>query len=186
MDFGVARSDVVRAINQRWLLKFWKRHLGANRVPQWQSVQADSLSRIADNLSFLDIIHNGEQLRCQIRFHGALVGRVFGAADCRGRFLYDSLPDEQRAQKLGPYREAVNTGRPVYTVHDITDRTGRLVHYERLLLPFSNDGETVDRMLTSFEFICPDGAFDGNGLMQTQAAPPIQRMSVTIEPQSLD
>ena len=61
----------------------------------------------------------------------------------------------------------------------MTDRNGRLVHYERLLLPFAADGHSVDRILASYEFICVDGAFDGRELMQTQSAPPTLRLSAT-------
>jgi len=184
MQFAVAQPDIVRAINQRWLLVFWNRHLGVHRVPRWQAVETENLSRMADNLSFLDVIVGTATPRLQIRSHGAVVGRVFGAPDCRGKFLYDSMPEAARAQKLLPYRQAVNSGRPVYTVHDMTDRQGRLVHYERLLLPFSSDGERVDRILTSFEFVSPDGAFDSRGLMDMQTTPPELRLSATIEPRT--
>jgi len=67
----------------------------------------------------------------------------------------------------------------------MTDRNGRLVHYERLLLPFAADGETVDRILASFEFICEDGAFDGRGLMRSQSSPPSLRLSAMIEPKAM-
>ena len=74
------------------------------------------------------------------------------------------------------------TGRPVYTIHDIADRHGRLVHYERLLLPFSRDGESVDRILASFEFFCPDGGFDTSDLLSAQNGAPALRLSATIAP----
>ncbi len=185
MQFSIERPDVVRAINQRWLLKFWTRHLGSYRVPLWQAIEAEDLTRFSDNLSFLDVAGDNDNLRFQIRFHGAMVSKVFGAADCRGKFLYESLPETARPQKLAPYRQAVGSGRPVYTIHDITDRDGRLVHYERLLLPFSRDGKTVDRILASFEFVCEDGAFENRNLMSAQTAPPTLRLSATIEPRAL-
>ena len=182
MQFSEARPNVVRAINQRWLLNFWTRHLESRRVPLWQAIEAEDLSRISDNLSFLDVIGENESLRFQIRFHGAMVGQVFGAADCRGIFLYESVPEPARLQKLAPYRQTVESGRPVYTIHDITDREGRLVRYERLLLPFARDGENVDRILTSFEFICEDGAFVSHELITAPAKPPALRLSATIAP----
>jgi hypothetical protein len=184
MQFSVARPDIVRAINQRWLLMFWNRQLGAARLPRWQAVEAEDMSRMADNLSFLDVISGDNGLRFQIRFHGAMIGRVYGSPDCRGVFLHESKPEPARAQALAPYRRSVETGRPVYLIHDVTDREGRVVHYERLLLPFSRDGQSVDRILASFEFICPDGAFDNRGLMDVQTAPPALRLSATIEPQA--
>ena len=104
-------------------------------------------------------------LRFQIRFHGADDRPGLWPADCRGKYLDEIIRRAALRDRLAPYQQAVETGRPVYTIHDITDRSGRLVHYERLLLPFSRDGATVDRILASFEFICPDGAFDSRDLM---------------------
>ena len=70
MKFVVARPDVVRAINQRWLLKFWTRHLGTNAVPQWAAVEATDFTRMSDNLSFLDVVGTGAGLGFLIRLHG--------------------------------------------------------------------------------------------------------------------
>ncbi len=184
MQFAVARPDIVQAINQRWLLKFWERHLGDHRVPQWQAVEAADLTRVSAGLSFLDVFPGDGGLRFQIRFHGPTIATVYGAPDCRGKFLHESRPEPERTQKLAPYRKAVESGRPVYTVHDVTDRNGKLVQYERLLLPFSRDGETVDRILASFEFICEDGAFEGRDLMTSSPIPPALRLSAMIEPRA--
>lgn len=185
MDFSVARPDVVRAINQRWLLKFWKRHLGALRVPQWQAVEAENLTRMSPNLSFLDVTGRDGVARFTIRFHGVTIGQVYGSTDCRGKALDEIIPPARQAEGLAPYHRVVETGCPVYTIHDITNHEGRVVHYERLLLPFSSDGQTVERILASFEFICADGAFDNRDLMKTQSAPPALRLSATIEPQAM-
>lgn len=181
MDFSIARPDVVRAINQRWLLKFWKRHLGAHRVPQWQAVEAEDLNRMSANLSFLDVVGVDGTARYTIRFHGATIGQVYGSADCRGKSLDEIIPPARQAEGLAPYHRVAETGCPVYTIQDITNHEGRVVHYERLLLPFSRDGANVERILASFEFICEDGAFDARDLMKTQSAPPALKLSATIE-----
>lgn len=185
MQFAVARPDVIQAINQRWLLKFWQQHLGALRVPQWQAVEAEDLTRIADGLSFLDVMRGASGARFMIRFHGATIGRVYGSGDCRGRFLDEIVQPDTCASGLAPYHQAAETGRPVYTIEDMTDRQGRLVHNERLLLPFSRGGATVDCILAAFEFICPDGAFDSRELMKAQNVPPTLRLSATIAPQAV-
>jgi len=182
MQFSTARPDVVRAINQRWLLTFWNRHRGAHAVPQWQEIEAENLSRMADSLSFLDVIRDEGELRFQIRFHGATIGLIYGATNCIGKFLHASQPETARREALAPYRHVVENRRPVYVVHDVTDRAGRVVHSERLLLPFSPDGQTVDRILASFEFVSPDGAFESRGLMQSLQAPPALKLLAAIDP----
>jgi hypothetical protein len=183
MQFTIARPDVIRAISQRWLLKFWQQHLGAHRVPCWQAAEGEDLSRVSSNLSFLDVIAGDDGLRFLIRFHGEMIGWAYGSPDCRGRYLHEDKPEPARALALAPYRQAVATGRPIYLIQDLTDRQGRVVHNERLLLPFAHDSEHVDRILASFEFICPDGGFDIHDLMSAQAAPPAMRLAAQIEPQ---
>jgi hypothetical protein len=185
MNFAIAPPDIVQAINQRWLLKFWMRHLGTHRVPQWQTAEAENLTRLSANLSFLDVSGTDGEARFQIRFHGATIAHVYGAADCRGKYVDEIIPAVNRANGLAPYHQALKSGQPVYTIHDVTDRKGRVIHFERLLLPFARDGDNVDRILASFEFICEDGAFDSHDLMKLQLVPPALRLSATIEPRAL-
>ncbi len=119
MDFKPARPDAIRAINQRWLLKFWMRHLtGARvvgaRVPRWQAIKVDDLASISDHLSLLEVT-GGPKPRFQIRFHGRLIAPVYGAADCRGRYLDEFIRAERHDRTLAPYRHTAQTGAPVYT-----------------------------------------------------------------------
>ncbi|HVZ54236.1 MAG TPA: PAS domain-containing protein [Pseudolabrys sp.] len=181
MKFVVARPDVVRAINQRWLLKFWMRHLEGNAVPPWAAVEATDFSRMSDNLSFLDVVGTGSGLGFQIRAHGALIAQVYGSADCRGKQLENVIPASRHQEGLAPYFHTVAAVSPVYTVHDVSDREGRVVHYERLLLPFARNGKTVDRILASFECVCIDGRFEGQALMRQPNAAPALRLSARIE-----
>jgi len=179
MQFPVARADVIRAIRQRWLLKFWADHLLGHRIPQWQSVDAETLKPMSESLSLIDLAGAGSATRFLIRFHGALIGEVYGSNDCRGRHLDEIVPPQRSEEVLAAYRQAADSGLPVYTIHDVTDATGRVVHSERLILPFSRDGGSVDRLLGSFEFVCDDGAFD-NRLLLRNAAPAL-RLSAQIE-----
>jgi hypothetical protein len=180
MEFSVGRPDMVRAINQRWLLKFWKRSLAGNALPHWQSVENENLTRIAASLSFLDVTDADGSARFMIRSSGATIAQVYGRTDCSGRFLGEIIPPNRHDQALAPYRHAVRMACPVYTIGEVTDRNGRLVSCERLLLPFASHGETVDRILASFEFICIDGAFESHELMKDQSGPPLMRLSAAI------
>ena len=185
MQFPMARPDVVRAISQRWLLKFWNRHKGTHPIPLWPTLEADDLSRVAANLSFLEVSGGDGMARFLVRFHGEAVSQAYRSQDCRGKFLDQIIPEAREAESLAPYHRVVGIGSPVYTIHDVTDRNGRLVYFERLLLPYTTDGRSIDRIIASFEFVCPDGAFDGRALMTSPGAPPLLRLSATIEPLAL-
>ena len=181
MQFDNARPDIVRAVNQRWLLKFWTQNLVGRRVPQWQNLDVARLSGFQENLSFLDVMRDADGgMRFLIRFHGETIRRAYGSADGRGRYLDEILTSGVCPTGIAPYEKAARDGMPVYTIMQVSDRQGRPVNAERLLLPFGRDGETADRLLATFEFICDDGAFDSDALLQFADTPTI-RLSAQIE-----
>lgn len=173
---------MVRAISQRWLLKFWKRSHNGQALPSWQSVEAENLSRVADNLSYLEVTGESEIKRFQVRQHGPGVAKVYGAPDCSGRFLDEIIPPLRHKTGLMPYYKAFNTGTPVYTTCDVTDKDGRHILFERLILPFSS-GAGVGRIMSSFEFICEDGSYDAASLVGLQHGAPSLRLCAMIEAQ---
>jgi len=181
MQFDYARPDIVRAVNQRWLLKFWTQNLAGQRVPQWQNLDVERLSGFQENLSFLDVVRDAAGgMRFLIRFHGQTIRRAYASPDGRGRYLDEVLTPQICPTGSSPYEKAARDGVPVYTILQVTDRQGRTVDAERLLLPFGRDGETADRILAAFEFICDDGAFESDALLQFTGAPTI-RLAAQIE-----
>jgi len=170
MEFQSARPDIVQAINQRWLLKFWNGTRGERPLPVWQTLDGRELSAMAENLSFTDVIRRNGGQRYLIRYHGKRIGEAYGS-DCHGRYLDEILPESYRDAALATYHQVVAGRYPVYTSFNTVDRSGRMVHFERLLLPFGKDGETVDRILASLEMVCPDGAFDNRNLMVARRTP---------------
>jgi hypothetical protein len=183
MQYSVGRPDMVRAINQRWLLKFWKRHASGGTLPAWQAVEAENLTRVEDNLSFLDVTGDGEIKRFQIRRHGRNVAKVYGAPDCSGRFLDEVIPIARHQTGLMPYYRAYSTGVPVYTICEVKDKDGRLILFERLILPFGIGGPAVVRIVSAFEFVCEDGSFDTAALAKLHHGAPTLRLCAIIDAQ---
>lgn len=180
LQFQAARPDIIRAINQCWLLNYWKQARGDRRLPPWQEMEGRGFAGMISNLSLLDVSGSNGDTRFRVRFHGARVGEAYGSTDCQGRYLDEILAPATRDAGLATYRHVVATGQPVYTSADITDIDGHLVHFERLLLPFSEDGETVNRILASLEMISPDGAFTARDLMVSPRAPKSYAVYATI------
>jgi hypothetical protein len=167
VEFVISPPDIVRSINQLWLLKRWMRSRGRGRLPALESVPGEDLADISANLLFADVVNEG-MTRFLIRFSGPRIMEYFGASCAtggQGRFLDEVLPVAYRDAALSTFHEAVAAREPVYTIADMRDRGGRIVHFERLLLPFGRDGMTVDRMIASIEAVSPEGVFDGHHLM---------------------
>ena len=183
MQFSVGRPDMVRALSPRWLLKFWKRGLKDQALPSWQTVEAENLSRVADNLSYLEVTGESDVKRFQVRQHGRGVAKVYGAPDCSGRYLDEIIPRPRHPTGLMPYYKAFSAGTPVYTICDVTDKDGRHILFERLILPFSNGGSAVGRIMSSCEFICEDGSYDATSLVGLQHGAPNLRLCAMIQAQ---
>ena len=90
-------------------------------------MEAKNLTRMAANFSFLDVTGGDGTARFQVRFHGETVGRVYGSTDPRGKYLDEIIPPEPQTPRACALSPGAGIGQPVYTVHDVTDRNGRLV-----------------------------------------------------------
>jgi hypothetical protein len=173
VEFVLAPPDIVRSINQLWLLKSWMRLRGSSQLPPWGGLSADELAGISDNLAFADVLNQDDTVRFLIRFAGIRIAEYVGVScNGKGRYLDEALPAAYRDAALSTYREAVAAREPVYTIADTRDRAGRIVHCERLLLPFGRDGMAVDRILASVEAVSPEGVFESSDLMAAPSAPP--------------
>lgn len=179
MQFRSAGPDVIRAINQRWLLKFWNDCRGGHALPVWRDLEGNELAAMADNLSFTDVVAAPDGPRFLIRYHGKRIGEAYGS-DCHGKHLDEILPANFREAALATYRHVIASKAPFYSAFDTPDRAGRPVHYERLLVPFSYDGNEVDRILASLEMVSLDGAFELRDLMTSSRTPSAFSLSASI------
>jgi hypothetical protein len=183
MEFIRSRPDVVRSSHQRWLLNFWNETRGVDALPVWPGLQADGLQAMSADLSCSEVVRSDGGVRFLIRFHGTRIAETYGAA-CMGKFLDEVLPPSYRAAGLLAYHELLAAAVPVYTVADMRNREGRIVHYERLLLPFrgnvDGDGAGVERILASLEMVSPEGAFEHRDLMRAPPKPPAFALCTTI------
>jgi hypothetical protein len=98
----------------------------------------------------------------------------------KGRYL-----DEYLGARLAPivmpvYYECIRRALPVYTISNIDDIYGRIVAYERLLLPFSEGGR-VTHVIASLKTISEDGGFEIRNLMRGNETLPAAKLRATID-----
>jgi hypothetical protein len=175
VEFVISPPDIVRSINQASLLQCWMRWQIAGRLPLLESRALEELTVVSDNLLFTDVVNGAGSARFLIRFSGVRILEYFGvscATQGQGRFLDEVLPAAYCKAALSSFHEAVEARQPVYTIADMRDRAGRIVHFERLLLPLSRTGTAVDRILASIEAVSPEGKFNPQDLVTMPAAPP--------------
>jgi hypothetical protein len=181
MEFMQSGPDIVRSDHQRWLLDYWASQRSPGSLPIWRGLTASEFAVPFDNLAWMEVVDVDGKARFRMRFHGPRLSEALGPIEGEGKFIDDFLPTSYLGSAIATYREVVRTKGPVYTVSDMRDPTGRIVHHERLLLPFSTGGAQADRILASIEAGSPEGPFELRDLMKSPIRPPVIALCTTIQ-----
>jgi hypothetical protein len=173
LEFESAQPSVVKSIKQRDLLNTWLRLYARDQ----------SLPRIDEyqlpDLVFFTVDANEQPPRLKIDSDGTRMSTAYGHTG-KGRYL-----DEYLGARLGPivmpiYYECIARRLPAYTISNIDDTYGRIVAYERLLLPFS-DGGNVTHIIASLKTISEDGGFEMRNLMRGNDKLPVPKLRSIID-----
>ena len=164
MDFQSANPSVVKSIKQRDLLNTWLRlYAPAQRLPRAEEFQPARIEDELPDLVFMSV-EQADPARVIIDSDGTRMSMAYGHTG-RGRYL-----DEYLGARLAPlvmpiYHRCLDCALPVYTVSHVDDASGRIVAYERLLLPFSAS-KGVTHVIASLKTISEDGSFEIRNLMR--------------------
>jgi hypothetical protein len=114
-----------------------------------------------------------------IQSDGTRMSAAYGHTG-KGRYLDEYLGAKLASVVMPVYHQCLARALPVYTISNIDDMYGRLVAYERLLLPFS-DGGNVTHVIASLKTICEDGGFEIKNLMRGNDALPATKLCTVID-----
>jgi hypothetical protein len=179
LNFESANPTVVKSIRQRDLLNTWLRLFApAQRVPRVGEFQPSRIEEELPDLVFMTV-EKAEPLQLIIDSDGTRMSVAFGYTG-KGRYL-----DEYLGARLAPlvmpiYQQCVVRALPVYTVSHVDDASGRIVAYERLLLPFSENGG-VTHVIASLKTISDDGSFEIRNLMRGSDTLPTPKLRAVID-----
>ncbi|MGY8631403.1 hypothetical protein RAD15_02770 [Bradyrhizobium sp. 14AA] len=180
MDFASAAPSVVKSIRQRDLLNTWLRLYARQQIAPaiWEYQPA----RLDDELS--DLIYYTVDIstptpRLTIQSEGTRISRAYGHTG-KGVLLEDYIGARLAPLVMPIYHECVARGLPVYSVADVDDIYGRIVAYERLLLPFQTSGQ-VCHVIASVKTFCEDGGFEIKDLMRGNDALPRPKLLAVID-----
>ncbi|WP_314950074.1 hypothetical protein [Bradyrhizobium cosmicum] len=180
MEFASAAPSVVKSIRQRDLLNTWLRLYAREQMaPAIWEYQPARLEEELSDLIYYTVDNSAPTPRLTIQSEGTRMSRAYGHTG-KGVLL-----DEYIGPRLVPfvmpiYYECVVRGLPVYSVADVDDIYGRVVAYERLLLPFLTDGK-VCHIIASLKTFCEDGGFEIKNLMRGNDALPRPRLTAVID-----
>ena len=179
LEFESAHPSVVKSIKQRDLLNTWLRLYARDQsLPRMADYQP---SRIEDELPDLVFytVETSEPPRLTIQSDGTRMSSAYGNTG-KGRYLDDYLGTRLAPIVMPVYYECVARRLPAYTIANIDDIYGRIVAYERLLLPFS-DGSDVTHVIASLKTISEDGGFEIKNLMRGNDKLPVLKLRTIID-----
>ncbi len=180
MEFASAGPSVVKSIKQRDLLNTWLRLYARNQsIPRMLEYQPARIEDELPDLVFYTVDATAQPPRLTIQSDGTRMSTAYGNTG-RGRYL-----DEYLGAKLVPivmpvYYECIARRLPASTIANIDDVYGRIVAYERLLLPFS-EGGSVTHIIASLKTISEDGGFEIRNLMRGNDKLPVPKLRAIID-----
>ena len=180
MPFESANPTVVKSIRQRDLLNTWLRlYAREQKMPAMGEYRPDRIEEELPDLVYMTVQSGDNPPRLVIDSDGTRMSTAYGHTG-KGRYL-----DEYLGARLAPivmpvYFECIARGLPAYTIANIDDIYGRIVAYERLLLPFAQDGK-VSHIIASLKTICEDGGFEIKNLMRGSDTLPVPKLRTIID-----
>ena len=180
MEFDSANPSVVKSIKQRDLLNTWLRlYAREQQLPRVEEYQPERLADELPDLVYYTVDATQLPPRLTIQSHGTRMSTAYGHTG-KGRHLDKYLGPRLAPVVMPVYYECVKRALPVYTIANIDDIYGRIVAYERLLLPFSEGGK-VSHVIASLKTISEDGGFEIRNLMRGSDALPTPKLRAVID-----
>jgi hypothetical protein len=180
VEFQSANPTIVKSIKQRDLLNTWLRLYARERLmPRLAEYQPERLDDELPDLVYYTVETAQQPPRLTIQSDGTRIASAYGNPG-KGRYLDDYLGARLVPIVMPVYQECLKRALPVYTIANIDDVYGRIVAYERLLLPFS-DGGDVTHLIASLKTICDDGGFEIKNLMRGNDALPTPKLRAVID-----
>ena len=179
MNFESANPTVVKSIRQRDLLNTWLRLFApAQSPPRIGEFQPNRIEDELPDLVFMTV-EKTEPLQLIIDSDGTRMSVAYGYTG-KGKYLEEYLGPRLAPLIMPIYRQCVARALPVYTVSHVDDACGRIVAYERLLLPFSENGG-VTHIIASLKTISDDGSFEIRNLMRGSETLPTPKLRAVID-----
>lgn len=163
--FTSEMPSVVRSIRQRDFLNHWLRlYSRRGSLPDIADFKPDRIEDELPDLMYYDIRHERGEWRYFATFSGTRLIESYGFSST-GHDLQDLLHATvwQHVQPI--YDACIEKAMPIYSAFTVIDVTGQQVAYERLLLPFGDNG-AVRQMIASIKSISIEGRFVNRDLMR--------------------
>lgn len=181
MDFESANPTIVKSIKQRDLLNTWLRlYARDQKLPAIAEYRPERIEDEMPDLVFFTIDGTQKPPHIIIDSDGTRMASAYGHTG-KGRRLEEYLGPRLAPLVMPVYYESIRRRLPAFTIAHIDDVYGRIVAYERLLLPFSDSDGAVTHIIGSLKTISEDGGFEIRNLMRGNETLPVPKLRTIID-----
>jgi len=182
VDFESANPTIVKSIKQRDLLNTWLRLYAKQQLPpNRDDYKPERIADEAPDLVYYSVDAARQPAGLMIESDGTRMSGAYGNSG-KGKSLEDYIGPRLVPQVMPIYYECIDRRLPLYTISMIDDMYGRMVAYERLLLPFSDSSRgDVTHIIASLKTISEDGSFEIRNLMRDDQKLPEQKLRAVID-----
>ena len=180
MEFESANPSIVKSIKQRDLLNTWLRlYARGQQTPRIDDYLPERLADELPDLVYYTVDVAQQPPRLLIESDGTRMSAAYGNTG-KGRYLDEYLGARLAPMVMPVYYVCIARRLPAYTIANMDDIYGRVVAYERLLLPFS-DGGNVTHIIASLKTISEDGGFEIKNLIRGNDKLPVPKLRTIID-----
>ncbi|MDF1735699.1 MAG: PAS domain-containing protein [Minwuia sp.] len=140
----------IRDQQLRDLYTYWQTMRGDRRIPSRSSFSPAEVPRLLPSLILLDVEPGTG--RMVVRVLGTRVATVYGK-DYTGRYLDEIYFGANTTSVLDDYGTCARDGVPVLGERNFRNVRDVVYRMERLILPFSDDGKSVNKLIAGLHFI---------------------------------
>jgi hypothetical protein len=137
----------------------WEAKRGPRTMPARADLGIRDLKFALPNLTFLDMVRNGEQLRFRVRMMGSVMDEQ--VAPITGRFIDEVVPPHFASKWAAQWMPAIEGRRPRRAAGRVEFAGRRWFVAESLYVPLADDGETPDILLVVAFYHAIDNADGG-------------------------
>jgi hypothetical protein len=133
------KSDALKALEA-----YWRSRKHGDILPTRRDIDPWEMRAFLTHVFLISVTQN--PMRFWFRSVGGGITDSYGE-NLTGKYVDEIDLDDMQKEVIADYKAAALEARPVYSRCEYVKDDQRHLRYERLLLPLSSDGETVDMLL---------------------------------------
>jgi hypothetical protein len=131
---------------------YWRSKRGDRAIPRRSDIEPTEIPRLLPNIQITELVAGSKRIR--YRLAGSAIVEAYGS-ELKGKYFDEVFMGERLRFAEENYRVMCERKRPVLVVnrYHSARNVGLVCH--RLIMPLSDDGETVNQCLTAMNFHFP-------------------------------